>query len=133
MTNEIASVQTELISMAWAAVKPHIGPLLLPTVTIMLMVQGTKLFVNPYLKAIGERRTSTIYRASAIVYGWMWLWLWPIFQNYLAGMGDGSWHVKPYPVELVLGGGIFLGILNVLAYDGIVKPLWKKFFKKGIK
>jgi len=129
------SIQSELLATIWMAIKPHILPVTLPTVTIMIMVRGIKIFLDPYLKSIGERRTKTIYRSSAIVFGWLWLWVWPMVQNYLATLGTGSpsWKVTPYPLPIILAGGVFLGILNILAYDFIVRPFYNRFIKREKK
>ncbi len=139
-TNEVihatlSSIQSELLTTIWTTIKPHLLPIILPTATIMLMVRGTKVFVDPYLKTVGERRTKTIYRASAVIYGWLWLWVWPMVQNYLATIGTGSpsWKVVPYPLAIILVGGFFLGVVNILAYDFLVRPFYLRFIKRDKK
>lgn len=128
----IDSIKSELLATIWLAIKPHLLSVLLPTATIMVMVRGTKVFLDPYLRAIGERRTKTIYRASAIVYAWLWLWVWPMVQNYLATMGTGSpsWKVSPYPVVIIFSGGLLLGLINILAYDFAVRPFFNWLIKR---
>lgn len=119
-TNTIASIRDAAVSTIWSALAPHIATFTPPTVGIMILVRGTKMLVGPFLQRIGERRTKTIYRGFALAYGITWLWLFPMIWNYFHPT-TGQAH---YPIFIIIPGGIFLGFVNILAYDYIVSPIW---------
>jgi len=131
----VTSIQSDLLGTIWSAIKPHVFSLTVPMVGIMLLVWGIKILVGPFIHELGAKWSATIFRLSAIAFGMLWLWIWPMIQNYLATIGTGnpSWEVDPYPLPIIIFGGLAYGLFNIVLYDKLVKPFYSRFVDRRKK
>lgn len=110
-TNILSQTNLDIAGAIWTAILPYVIRLAPPTIGIMVIIGGVKIFLHPIIRKLSATIVSMIYRSLALALGVTWMYAAPAL---VGGKDFGHiWNVIF---------GLLFGFANIWIYDKWVAP-----------